>query len=367
MSDATPQLALLLPDLHGGGAERVMLSLAGEFAAAGARTTLLLARAEGALLDDVPAGLPLRELAGGSGARAQLAAATLAGLIRFLRAERPQALLSTLTGTNLVAVVARRLAGVPLRLVLREANTQANLRGAPLRWAMRLLYPRADALVGVSGHIADELRQLAGARVRVAHVPNPVDLGRLRAAAQAAAAHPWMQAAGGPCVVAIGRLAEQKDFATLLCAFAIVRQRLPAARLLILGEGPQRAALAGLAGRLGIADAVNLAGFLANPYPSLRAAAAFVLSSRWEGMPNVLLEALALGVPVVATDCASGPREILDGDRHGLLVPVGDAPAMAAGILDVLGGATRRGHGFDAAAYAPRHIAGRYLELLRSG
>lgn len=359
------RIALLLPDLHGGGAERVMLILAREFAAAGVTTELLLARAQGELLQTVPEGLRVIDLSAGRGTRTRLALGgrALANLTRYLRREAPDAMLSTLTGTNLIAVLARRLAGTRTRLVLREANTEINLRGPLLRWASHRLYRHADALVGVSAAIRAELAAKAHSPDAAWHIPNPIDLSQLEAQAAQPPAHAWATNGTGPLVVAIGRLVAQKDFATLLRAFALVRRDRVDCRLLVLGDGPLRAALEALAAELNITAAVALTGYVPNPYPILRAASLFVLSSRWEGMPNALLEALALGVPVVSTDCHSGPRQILDEGRYGRLVPVGDAPALATAMLATLNDGAGPAR-FDAAAYDPRRISERYLGVL---
>jgi glycosyltransferase involved in cell wall biosynthesis len=147
--------------------------------------------------------------------------------------------------------------------------------------------------------------------------------------------HPWFAPDQPPVILGVGRLTAQKDFVNLLRAFAIVKQSRPS-RLVILGDGPERAALGDLIDRLDLVSDVDMPGFDANPYSYMSRAAVFVLSSAWEGLPTVLIEAMACGTPVVATDCRSGPAEILVGGRFGELVPVGDAAALAAAILRTL-------------------------------
>jgi glycosyltransferase involved in cell wall biosynthesis len=264
--------------------------------------------------------------------------ASLPALVRYLRREHPAVLLSALNG-NFFALWARRLAGIPRRVVISEHNNfSRSTQALPTlhRWLtprlVRRFYPWADGIIAVSTGVAHDLAcvvKLPDSRIQVIY--NPIVTPDLRAKAQAPLEHPWYQAGEPPVIVAIGRLTQQKDFPTLLKAFAQVR-RTRLARLVILGEGEERSALESLVQQLGLAQDVSLPGFVANPYPYLVHASLFVLSSRWEGLPTVLVEALYCGVPVIATDCPSGPREILSGGKYGLLVPVEDAAAMASAI-----------------------------------
>jgi glycosyltransferase involved in cell wall biosynthesis len=170
---------------------------------------------------------------------------------------------------------------------------------------------------------------------RITVIYNPVFTPDLLHKAQEPVDHPWFAPAGLPVILGVGRLAEQKDFFTLIRAFALVRQHRPA-RLIIVGEGPDRPGLEALARELGVADDVSLPGFSTNPYAYMRQADVFVLSSLFEGLPAVLVEALAVGVPIVSTRCPHGPEEILQDGICGPLVPVGDAAAMADAICATL-------------------------------
>jgi glycosyltransferase involved in cell wall biosynthesis len=204
-------------------------------------------------------------------------------------------------------------------------------------WLIARGFPRAHAIVAPSQGAAENLARVTGIpRDSIEVIDNPVVSASLISKSRLPTDHHWL-AGNIPVVIGIGRLTRQKDFATLLRAFAVVRRQRPA-RLIILGEGEDRPALADLAMNLGIADDVDLPGFVANPYAILSRAALFVLSSRWEGLPGVLIEALACGTKVVATDCPSGPREILDNGAYGQLVPVGDDKAMAVAILRAITG-----------------------------
>jgi glycosyltransferase involved in cell wall biosynthesis len=188
----------------------------------------------------------------------------------------------------------------------------------------------------VSEGVKDDLARagrLSLEQIRV--VPNPVVTSELFEMAAVPIDHPWFVEGAPPVILGIGRLTTQKDFGTLIRAFAEVRGQREA-RLMILGEGSERPALERLARELGVRDDVVLPGFVDNPFAFLKRAALFVLSSTYEGLPGVLIQALACGTPVVSTDCDSGPREILDGGRLGILVPVGDLDALANGIREAL-------------------------------
>lgn len=359
-------LALFLPSLAGGGAERIMLNLAARFVDRNYRVDLVLAKAIGEYVDQVPAGVRLVNL----GASRPLTA--VPALVRYLSGERPHALLATITNANLAALWALQFSGVPTRCVVREASTlsvelahSSALNRVLVPPLMRRAFAGATVIVAPSRGVADDLAQVAGIRrdlIKVIY--NPVVSASLLARSRQPADHRWLAEGGVPIIVGMGRLTRQKDFPTLLRAFATVRHQ-RRARLIILGEGEDRPALVALARELGIADDFDLPGFIANPYAFLSRAALFVLSSRWEGLPGVLIEALACGAKVVATDCPSGAREILDDGTYGELVPVGDDGAMAAAMLRALSGefvaadpAAWIGH-FDADANTDR-----YLDLL---
>jgi glycosyltransferase involved in cell wall biosynthesis len=328
-----PAIAIFMPSFRGGGAERAMLNLAEAFAAEGERVDLLVAQDEGAYRAGVPAAIRVVDL------RARRVLAALPGLARYLRRERPRALLSALPHANVVAVWARALAGTGTRLVVSEHTTAslsaAHARQRRARWLplfMRRAYPRADAVVAVSDAACDDLARLIGLdRSRITRIYNPVVTPALIEAAARPPDDPWFAPGAPPVVVGAGRLTAAKDFGTLIRAIAVLRGTREA-RLLILGEGEERAGLTQLVHDLALDEAVRLPGFSANPWQYMAHAAVFAQSSRWEGFGNVLVEAMACGAPVVATDCPGGPREILEGGRHGLLVPVGDAEALAAAI-----------------------------------
>jgi glycosyltransferase involved in cell wall biosynthesis len=268
---------------------------------------------------------------------------SLPALVRYLRRERPAAMLADKDRLNRTALLARAIARVPTRLVLSIGTTVSiNLasRGAYERWLQRTsmgrFYRHADRVIVTSGGVADDMAAYTGlAREHIEVVPSPVVPAWLIEARPACPDHPWFAPGEPPLILGVGELSERKDFATLIRAFARLRAERPC-RLLILGRGRRREALLALAAELGVAADVELPGFVSDPYAYMAHADLFAFTSRWEGLGFVLIEALAAGTPVVATDCPSGPREILQDGRYGPLVPVGDVDALAAAIRSTL-------------------------------
>lgn len=294
-------------------------------------------------------------------------------LNRYVRAIRPDVLLTNLVVGNALALTLRRALRWPVRIVAVEhttvtrfASTSTILRHRLYPAAVRLTYPWADAVVAVSAGVKEDLRRIAAPRsLRLEVVGNPLPLDEMPAMAAVAPADPWFAKGGRPVFLAVGRLSPEKDFATLLRAFAEVRER-RAARLVILGEGGERAALERLVRRLGISEDVRLPGTRLNPYAYMVRSSALVLSSYCEGAPTVLFEALVLGCRVVATDCPSGPREILDGGRLGRLVPARNPHALAMAMEAVVEDAYLILNGAAVERMAPAEVARRYVRLLLS-
>ncbi len=350
-------LAVFMPALAGGGAERVMLQLLRDFIDRGVRCELALAAPGGELADAVPATLPTVHLGRGKPLRAARR------LRRYLAERRPRALLTTILNANIAGLLAVRGLRRPPRFVVRESSTPsydtvgASPRRFASRLAVRLLYPRADAVIALSEEVAADLRGFGVPQRLIAIIPNPVL--ELPATTGASASPPLPR----PYVLACGRLEPQKDHATLLRAFARLAQR--PLDLVILGEGTQRGALVELARELGIADRVHLPGFVAQPSEWYRRAAVFAHTARWEGFPNAVSEALSCGLPVVATDSPGAVALLLDRGRLGALVPPGDHAAVAAAIDAVLRGDKTFP---DARAHLQRFgrasVVQRYLDVL---
>lgn len=349
-----------------GGVERMIVNLCEGLVDLGSRVDLLMVKAQSVHLDSLPSTVHVVKL------RASHTMSSLPALVAYLRREQPVALLAAKDRANRVAVLAKQLSGVSTRVVVRMGTTvSAALAGKSRmrKWLwyfpMRLIYPLADDIVAVSHGVAGDLSKITGLPVgRIRVIPNPVILPRLATLAKEPIAHPWFVQTGVPVILGVGRLTRQKDFATLIKAFAQVRAHRPC-RLLIIGEGRDRPELEGLTAGLGVQADIDLLGFVENPYAYVSRSALFVLSSRWEGSPNVLTEALSLGIPVVSTDCPSGPREILAGGRHGHLVPVGDIKAMASAMLETLADPPKKDALVNAVSeYHVNVSSRRYLETL---
>jgi glycosyltransferase involved in cell wall biosynthesis len=338
-SSASARLALFLPRLDDGGAERVMLQLGAGFAARGHDVDLVVAIPGGPLESHVSRTIRIVDLA------SRRSVAALPALTRYLRKRRPQALLSTLEHSNILAVWAGALARARTRIVLREASVllprdqMHGLRPHLQRALMRRVYPAASAIVAVSKSVERELIDGLGiAESHVRTIYNPVVEVDLDARARAPLDDDWYAPGAPPVILAVGRLAPAKDFPTLLRAFAAVRARRPT-RLLILGEGKDRASLVSVARELAIEEHVRLPGYDRNPFRYMRRSPVFVLSSIYEGLPGALIQAMACGCRVVSTDCPGGSREILEASASpssGLLVPPRDPPALAEAILTLL-------------------------------
>ncbi|MEM8770213.1 MAG: glycosyltransferase [Pseudomonadota bacterium] len=327
-------ICVFLPSLAGGGAERVMVTLANGFAANGRRTDLVLANKTGPYLDAVSCDVSVIDLQ----KHGPLAAAP--ALAKYLQRCRPAVALSALYSANIAALLARSMARAhDTPIVISERNSLVEMLRSKPAWkkaflskTIKRLYPAADRIIGISNGVAEELNMfLSLPRNSVSAIHNPLDIDRVVECGRAA---PKKNRAA-PYIVAVGRLTRQKRFDVLIEAFAKVRQKHDI-RLIILGEGEERASLETLIGNLDLQPHVELPGFLSNPFAVMQNARLFALSSDREGFGNVVVEALALGVPIVSTDCHFGPREILCDGEFGRLTPVGSPEALAAAMLETL-------------------------------
>jgi glycosyltransferase involved in cell wall biosynthesis len=344
---AATRIALVMSGFGQGGVPAMMLVLARALMAQGHPVDLVVARNEGPRSGSIPQGARVidlealhprfswRRLLRKKSHRVLACAAPLAA---YFEAERPGIVFSGGNYINYVCLRARSRSTVkPGIVVSHRSHFSHESRGRVFaRRAIRRAYPDADAIVAVSDGVADDLAAGAGlARERITTIYNPAVTPEVIANSRQPASHEWLAGNGPPVVVAAGRLHRQKDFPTLIRAFAQLRARRQA-RLVIFGEGAERSALEHLVTRLDLSKDVDLPGFVENPHACMARAGVFVLSSAWEGFSNVVAEALACGCPVVATNCPSGPAEILGNGQYGRLVPVGDADAMAAAIAEAL-------------------------------
>lgn len=330
-------LAIFLATSGHSGVDTVMKNLISELAARGLAIDLLRLANHGPYLEAVPAGVHIIDL------DASHVNSSLPALVRYLKRKRPKALLADKDRVNRVALWARWIAGVSTKVAVRTGTTVSEnlarrswLHRQLQYYSIRRFYPWADAIIVPSQGAAQDLARISRVgRDRIQVVPSPIVSPAIEQLALEPVDHPWFVADGPPVILGVGELCARKDFVTLIRAFSkICQQR--RSRLVILGEGRQRKRLMKLVRDIGLEEKVSLPGFVTNPFAYMSKASLFVLSSTCEGAPVVLVEALAVGVPVVSTDCPSGPREILQGGRLGLLVPVGDANGLAQAILATL-------------------------------
>jgi glycosyltransferase involved in cell wall biosynthesis len=355
------RLAILVSFSGEGGVERVIKVLAGELCKH-LEVDLLTLRFEGGHARDLPPGVRVIRL------KRRHSRFAVGEIAAYLEATRPDVLLAAKDRAGRAALrAARRVADAPPVWVQLHTDLSASLAGHRWRralrvWPMRREYANAAGVITVSEGVREDILNVTGLPPeRVFTIHNPAVHDDMFELARAPSPHPWLDERDVPVIIGMGRLTEQKDFGTLIRAVAALPASQPA-RLVILGEGHERSALERLAANEGIADRTLLPGFDSNPYRWLARASVFALSSRWEGFALALAEAMAFGVPCVATDCPSGPREVLGNGRYGKLVPVGDVAKLSTAILamlnappspDLLRDAARR---FDVTRTAERYL-----------
>jgi glycosyltransferase involved in cell wall biosynthesis len=365
MPEKPVDIAIFIRSFHGGGAEKVMLLLIKNFIERGLTVDLLLPRAKGQYLEQLPPQVRLIDF------KSPWIAASLPKLVDYLRRERPKALLAALHYPSEIAIIAKHLARVPTKVVVVEQNTlsveaknsfQLSVRLNPL--GAKIFYPLADKIVAASHGVAKDLAFTASLNPETIKVIyNPCIAREIYQKAREPVAHPWLQPEQPPVILGVGRLHPQKDFPTLIRAFARVRQITPA-KLIILGIGSEEAALKALATQLGLENDLAFLGFVQNPYAYMARASVFAMSSIYEGFGMVLVEALALGIPTIATDCPNGPSEILDGGKYGLLTPVGNIELMAQSIVKALNSQTNKADSQWLEQFTIEAISEKYLEVL---
>lgn len=363
-------LAVLASFSGEGGVERMILNLAAGFVDLGCDVDLLVIRDKSAyLVSNIHPKIRICRLGVSHALSAVLPIAS------YLKSQKPVALLAAKDRASFAAVLAKKVAGSDCRLVARLGTTvSAALKDSAwfakaVRYQMmHFTYANVDAAVAVSNGVADDLAVVSGCDpAKVSVIENPVITKDFYAKASESISHKWFEGDKRqrlPVILGMGRLTAQKDFSTLVKAFAMLNKEVPC-RLVILGEGRERAKLESLAHELSVFEHLSMLGFVANPYPFLAQADLFVLSSAWEGSPNALTEALALGVPVVSTDCPSGPREILKEGKVCPLVPVGDEKSLYSAMKKTLLSPPPKDMLQQAASdYTQERSAKRYLELL---
>jgi glycosyltransferase involved in cell wall biosynthesis len=381
MDSGRPHLAVLVYDFSASGVVRNALRIAAQAAAKGLETELWTMRAQGPLASEIPENVRVVEVAlGAVGAhglkRGLVNLFATPRLSRLIKDRRPHVILSGGNHFHFATGWAYRFAGRPrdVRFIGRASNAaprlgrRRDLIGELANRVDALKYAGMHRVIAVSRELADSLTTRLGIPAdRVTVIPNGVDVAHIAGMARQSLNHPWFAADQPPVVISAGRLTKQKNYPLLVEAFARARQQCHM-RLVILGEGKisVKDSLLRQAASLGVAADVQLLGFVPNPMQFFARAKLFVLSSLWEGSSNVLLEALACGCPVVATDCPTGVREILNGGV-GEIVPTGDAQSLSAAILRGIDANIDRGSLVDhARCFELRTTLARYVDLAAS-
>jgi glycosyltransferase involved in cell wall biosynthesis len=330
-------IAFFLVNLDGGGAEKVMLSLANGFAAQGLKVDLVLVKLTGEYLSLIS---PQVRVVNFDHPRL---ITSLPLIVKYLKQNRPKLLISALEDPNTLAIIAKILARVPTRVVVtvhnhltRYSTQSKELKRKLIPWFVRGLFPFADEIVAVSQGVADDAAKVSRlASTKIKTIYNPIFTTDLIDKFQEQIDCDWLLNDRIPVILGVGRLTKQKDFATLIRAIAIVKQRYPV-RLILLGQGEELPYLESLVKELDLVNDIAFLGFVANPYAYMSKAKMLVMSSVYEGFGNVLVEGMLAGIPVVSTNCESGPSEILADGKYGNLADVGDAHSLAVAIIDTL-------------------------------
>jgi glycosyltransferase involved in cell wall biosynthesis len=332
------KILLFIRALHGGGAQRAMVRYANALTDRGYDTTVLVLNDKGEFNKELNANVNLIVL------KANRIITAIPSITKQLKLIDPDVIMVTEPACNIAVIIARLFSGIQTRLLIREGlfpsvackespylQTRISYRLAPY------LYKKADVIVGIASELADDLSTfLKVPRDEITLIPiNPVVTPKLYELAEQSTNHEWLNNKYCPVFLGVGRLEAQKDFKTLIKAFCLVRKKIKC-KLIIIGNGNLHDELTSQIQETDYSKDIDLAGFNVNPFSFMAKADVLVLSSRYEGLPNTLIEALACGVPSVSTDCKSGPRDILNSGEFGPLVPVGDEFQMSDAMLDTL-------------------------------
>ncbi len=336
--DSPRKIVFLLPSMSGGGAEKVILHILSYLDRTKFNPHLLLFQKKGVFLDRVPSDVPIHSL---MDRKSPVNRWLLCFYYKkYISKSNPDVVVSFMWYPNIIVLLQKYFFKGRHKVIVSERNTTAftsggRLNGLIRRWGIRFFYPRADLVISLTYRMRQELLEMCNIKSgRIAVIRNPVDIQALKAASR----EPIDMAefdGSLPVVLAIGSLTTQKGFEYLIRAFARIIKT-DRARLVILGEGKKRCLLEELIHQLGIKEYVHLPGFQNNPHKYLVHSTVFVLSSIYEGLPNAMMEAMALGVPCIATRCPTGPEEIINDGINGLLVPPADEKALAEAITRVL-------------------------------
>ena len=331
------RISLFLPTLNGGGIQKATIRLIRELLKRDVQVVLVAINGNGPIRKEIPEGCDFIDL------KASRTRYAFIPLLKYLRSAKTIIGISSQTHLNVLMIIIRVLTGYPKYLVVREHNTfnsnylKANKFVENLRpQLIRLFYPMATKLIAVSRSVAESIHQHARVKKEIQVIQNGIDVDEIQTLIKSLPDQPWYpKISDKKTIVGLGRLSNQKNFSSLLTAFSLLND-VENLQLVIMGEGEEHHDLLSLSKKLDIHKRVLLPGFVVNPYPILSQAKIFVLSSRWEGFSNVILEALACGVPIVATDCPGGPADILADKPFARVVPMNDPVAMASAMREIL-------------------------------
>lgn len=329
------KISFFLYSLEGGGVEINTLRLAKGFVIRGYDVDLVLAKAEGSYMSRLDQSIHVVNLA------SKNKLSCFKSLWSYLRKESPLALISAKDYANILGILVTKLSFVSTKIIVSIRTNVSHHFPTKIRSKRNIIlskifYRWADGIVAVSKGVAKDLSKITGIpRDNITVIYNPIVTNKISNLMLEPVDHPWLKSCEQPVVIAVGRLNKQKDFPTLIKAFSIIRQS-KNIRLIILGKGEEQSNLEKLVNNLKIEKDVSFVGFVDNPYAYMARSSVFVLSSAWEGFGNVIVESMATGTSVVSTDCPSGPREILEEGKYGLLVPVGDVERLAEAIMELL-------------------------------
>jgi glycosyltransferase involved in cell wall biosynthesis len=332
------KILFFIPTLSGGGAERVTLQLLQHIDRNKYAPHLLLFDKEGQYIEALPSSIPIFELKKRRSRKA-FPLFAIFSLKKIIKREKPDVILSLMCYTNALALIAKIMSRVKPKTIISERTSTYIYAGRFINFlrnlTIRFLYPTADEIIFPSQDMADTIVEFRRIKKKVTIIPNPVDVATVTEYAQEIIEDPIYRESNN-IVIAIGRLSKEKGFLYLIKAIALLSKQGIDCKLVILGEGVEYKNLQSLSKELGIEDRVHLLGFKLNPYKYLARSTIFVLSSLYEGFPNVLLEAMALGVPSIATRCPTGPEEIITDEVNGLLIPPADEKSLAHDIKRLL-------------------------------
>jgi len=365
------RIAIFIPKLNVGGAERVSVKLSNEFVSRGYSVDLVLSRAEGSYLDLVSDEVNVVDLESPSFPFFSVMGSLLP-LKRYLESNNPDVFISGLTHANVVALLSHRFSKVDSRIVVTEHNFLSKKVSSEEKFGIKMLpflvkktYRWADSIIPVSSGVCQDLSKITGInRSEMDVIYNPVYPNNIIEHTTEPVQDNWFTENECPVILSVGRLTKQKDFSTLIKGFKKVKNKRDV-RLAIIGKGEKKDDIERMIERNSLNKSVKLLGYVENPFKYMAASNVFVLSSRWEGFGNVLVEAMACGTPVVSTDCPSGPSEILEEGEYGKLVPVGDSSALAQAIISTLDGDINSSKLKSRAKdFKVEKIADKYLEVI---